>query len=155
LAVFLQNKGLLREDLVEVLTSVAQLSSDGEKASLLVEMTQHYQEDASLRSAFFKAADTLRSDGESRRVLSELLAKKPAVETLQAVLQSTKAISSDGQKAALLGEMTKECVSNPELLASFLEVSNSLRSDGEYRRVMSTVFEDTNFLKKFALQKGN
>ena len=155
LTAFLKNKGIVREDLVEVLESIARLSSDGEKASLLAEMTQLYQEDAAVRTAFFKAADTLRSDGESRRVLSELLARKPAVETLQSVLQSTRGISSDGEKAALLVEMAKECVKNPELLASFLEVSNSLRSDGEYRRVMSTVFEDTDFLKKVALQKGN
>jgi len=155
LAALLQNKALVREDFVELLTSVAQLSSDGEKAALLVEMAQRYQEDAALRNAFFKAADTLRSDGESRRVLSELLARKPAGETLQSVLQSTKAISSDGEKAALLVEMAKECVNNSELLASFLEVSNSLRSDGEYRKVMSTVFEDTNFLRKVALRKGN
>ena len=60
LSAFLRNAKLSREDLVEVLESVARLSSDGEKASLLVEMTKHYQEDAALRAAFFKAADTLR-----------------------------------------------------------------------------------------------
>ena len=155
LTVFLKNKGIGLEDLIEVLESSAQLSSDGEKASLLAEMTHLYQEDAAVRSAFFKAAETLRSDGESSRVLSELLAKKPAVETLQSILQATRGISSDGEKAALLVAMAKECVNHSELLASFLEVSNSLRSDGEYRRVMSTVFEDNNFLKRVALQKGN
>ena len=46
-------------------------------------------------------------------------------------------------------------MNNPELLVSFLEVSNSLGSDGEYRRVLSIVFEDTNFLKRVALQKRN
>jgi hypothetical protein len=152
---FLRNAKLSREDLVEVLESVARLSSDGEKASLLVEMTKHYQEDAALRAAFFKAADTLRSSGEHRRILSELVARKPAVETLQSILQSTKGISSDGEKAELLVAMAGECVNNQELLVSFLEVSNSLGSDGEYRRVLSIVFEDTNFLKRVALQKRN
>ena len=155
LSAFLRNTKLSREDLVEVLESVARLSSDGEKASLLVEMTKHYQEDAALRAAFFKAVDTLRSDGEHRRVLSELVARKPAVETLQSILQSTRGISSDGEKAELLVAMAGECVNNQELLVGFLEVSNSLRSDGEYRRVLSIVFEDTNFLKKIALQKAN
>ena len=155
LSAFLRNAKLSREDLVEVLESIARLSSDGEKASLLVEMTKHYQEDAALRAAFFKAADTLRSSGEHRRVLSELVARKPAVETLQSILQSTKGISSDGEKAELLVAMAGECVNNQELLVSFLEVSNSLRSDGEYRRVLSIVFEDTNFLKRVALQKRN
>jgi len=155
LSAFLHNAKLGGEDLVEVLESVTRLSSDGEKASLLVEMTKHYQEDAALRAAFFKAADTLRSDGEHRRVLSELLARKPAVETLQSTLQSTRGISSDREKAELLVAMASECVNNQELLASFLEVSNSLRSDGEYRRVLSIVFEDTNFLKRVAFQKRN
>jgi hypothetical protein len=155
LSAFLRNAKLSLEDLVEVLESVARLSSDGEKANLLVEMTKHYQEDAALRAAFFKAADTLRSDGEHRRVLSELVTRKPAVETLQSALQSIRGISSDGEKAELLVAMAKECVNNQELLVSFLEVSNSLRSDGEYRRVMSTVFADTEFLKKVALQKGS
>ena len=153
LSTFLRNAKPSREDLVQVLESVARISSDGEKASLLVEMTKHYQEDAALRASFFKAMDTLHSAGESRRVLSALLEKKPAVETLLSVLQSAKTISSDGEKATLLVEMAKDCVGNPELLATFLEVSNSLGSDGEYRRVLSTVFEDTNFLKKIALQK--
>lgn len=153
LSVFLRNAKLGREDLVEVLESVARLSSDGEKGSLLVEMTKHYQEDAALRAAFFKATDSVHSSGESRRVLSALLEKKPAVETLLSVLQSAKTISSDGEKATLLVEMAKDCVGNPELLATFLEVGNSLGSDGEYRRVLSMVFEDTNFLKKIALQK--
>jgi hypothetical protein len=155
LEVLLQNKALAREDLIEGLESTAHLSSDGEKASVLVEMTKHYQEDANLRTAFFKATDTLRSDGEHRRVLSELLATKPAPETLLAVLQSMKGISSDGEKAALLAAMAKECVNNQELLAKFLEVSNSLRSDGEYRTVIATLLEETNFLKRIALQKGN
>ena len=84
---------------LQVLESVARISSDGEKASLLVEMTKHYQEDAALRAAFFKATDSLQSAGESRRVLSALLEKKPAVETLLSVLQSAKTISSDGEKA--------------------------------------------------------
>jgi len=155
LEVLLQNKALGVEDLVEGLESVAHLSSDGEKASVLVEMTKLYQEETALRSAFFKATDTLRSDGEHRRVLSELLKTKPAPETLQAVLQSTKGISSEGEKAALLVELAKECFNNQGLLASLLEVGKSLRSDGEYRRVMSTIFEDTNFLKKVAQQRGN
>ena len=154
LSAFLRNTKLSREDLVEVLESVARLSSDGEKASLLVEMTKHYQVDTALRAAFFKAVGTLQSDGEHRRVLSELVARKPAVETLQSILQSTKGISSDGEKAELLVAMAGECVNNQELLVNFLEVSNSLKSDGEYRRVLSIVFEDTNFLKRVALQKG-
>ena len=153
LSTFLRNAKPSREDLVQVLESVARISSDGEKASLLVEMTKHYQEDAALRAAFFKAMDSLQSDGESRRVLSALLEKKPAVETLLSVLQSAKTISSDGEKATVLVEMAKDCVGNPELLATFLEVGNSIGSDGEYRRVLSTVFEDTNFLKRIALQK--
>jgi hypothetical protein len=155
LSAFLRNSKLSREDLVEVLESVARLSSDGEKASLLVEMTKHYQEDVSLRAAFFKATDSVQSSGENRRVLSALLEKKPSVETLLCILQSTKRISSDGEKAALLMEMAKDCVNNSELLATFLEVGNSLGSDGEYRRVLSIIFEDTDFLKRVALQKGN
>jgi len=155
LSAFLRNAKLSREDLVEALESVARVSSDGEKASLLVEMTKHYQEDADLRGAFLKATDTLRSDGEHRRVLSELVARKPAVDTFQSILQSTKGISSDGEKAELLVAMAPECVTNQELFVSFLEVSSSLRSDGEYRRVLSIVFADTNFLKRVALQKGN
>ena len=155
LSTFLRHAKLSREDLVEVLESVARLSSDGEKGGLLVEMTKHYQEDAAVRSAFFKATDSVQSSGENRRVLSALLEKKPSAETLLSVLQSTKRISSDGEKAELLVAMAKECLNNQELLVSFLEASNSLRSDGEYRRVLSIVFEDTNFLKRVALQKRN
>ena len=113
------------------------------------------QEDSAVRGAFFKAAGTLRSDGEHCRVLSALAARKPSVETLQSILQSSKGISSDGEKAELLIAMAGACVDNKELLVSFLEVSNSLSSDGEYRRVLWILFEDKNFLKKVALQNRN
>ena len=155
LSAFLRNAKLSREDLVEVLESVARLSSDGEKASLLVEMTKHYQEDAALRAAFFKAADMLRSSGEHRRVLSALLEGNRPSKRYSPYCNRPKEFPLTARKLTCSWRWLRECVNNHELLATFLEVSNSLGSDGEYRRVLSIVFEDTNFLKRVALQKGN
>ena len=135
LSAFLQNKGLSREDLIEVLESVARLSSDGEKASLLVEMTKHYQEDAAVRTAFFKAADTSAIGWRNTAVfcLSWWQGSRPS-KRYSPYCNRPKRISSDGEKAELLVAMARECVNNQELLVSFLEVSNSLRSDGEYQK---------------------
>ena len=59
-----------------LLDSAAELSSDYEKATFLIEVSNVYTGDTRLRSAFLKAVETIKSDYERGRVLSTLLKNK-------------------------------------------------------------------------------
>jgi hypothetical protein len=59
-----------------MLDSAAALSSDYEKASFLLEVSNTYTGDAGLKDAFLKVVETIRSDYERGRVLSTLLKNK-------------------------------------------------------------------------------
>jgi abortive infection bacteriophage resistance protein len=59
-----------------LLDSAAEFTSDYEKATFLIEVSNVYTGDTRLRSAFLKAVETIRSDYERGRVLSVLLKNK-------------------------------------------------------------------------------
>ena len=59
-----------------LLDSATEMSSDYEKATLLVEVSNAYTGDSRLKSAFLKAVETIKSDYERGRVLSVLLKNK-------------------------------------------------------------------------------
>lgn len=59
-----------------LIESSARMSSDYEKATLLVEVSKSYSNDPRVRSVLLKVADTISSDYERGRVLSVLLKTK-------------------------------------------------------------------------------
>jgi hypothetical protein len=59
-----------------LLDSAATISSDYEKATFLIEVSNVYTGDTRLKSAFLKAVETIKSDYERGRVLSALLKNK-------------------------------------------------------------------------------
>jgi len=60
------------EELRESMRLGRKISSDGEKAGLLVAVVSHYQAPAS-RESYFDSVDSINSDGERRRVLTAVL----------------------------------------------------------------------------------
>ena len=59
-----------------LLESATEMSSDYEKATFLVEVSNAYTGDARLKSAFLKAVESIKSEYERGRVLSALLKNK-------------------------------------------------------------------------------
>jgi hypothetical protein len=59
-----------------LLDSAAAMSSDYEKATLLMEVSNVYTGDTRLKGLFLKAVETIKSDYERGRVLSALLKNK-------------------------------------------------------------------------------
>jgi len=53
------------------------ISSDGEKATVLVQAADFRLMDDTARTNYFRATDSISSDGEHRRVLSAVLKKTP------------------------------------------------------------------------------
>jgi hypothetical protein len=150
---FLTKQQLSLTDLIEAAKAAAQISSDGEKASVLEALARHYAHDVAFENAFFQGIDSMSSDGERRRVLRALLSQQPAANTLLRLLDSAAKLSSDGEKGEVLLEIAKLQPRDSDLLSRLIRVTDSLGADGEYRRVMSTLLQQTD-LFKVALQRG-
>ncbi len=76
LSALIKTKNLGEEALTQLLNSAADISSDYEKATFLLEASSAYTGDVRLRNAFLKAVETIKSDYERGRVLSALLKNK-------------------------------------------------------------------------------
>ena len=128
-----------REMLLVAIRQARSISSDGEKAEFLRATANKYlaNDDESLRKAFFDVTQTISSDGEKRNVLNETLpyAQRPAV--LLSVLESARQISSDGEKSELLVTiLRRRLLTTSALREAFMQITRTLSSDAEYRRVM-------------------
>ncbi len=129
------------EDLRESMRLGRKISSDGEKAQLLVAAAPHYQT-AATRESFFDSADSISSDGEHRRVLASVLERYgPDRETLTLALRSAKRISSDGEKATVLVQAADFRMTDEMARTNFFRAADSISSDGEHRRVLMAVIK--------------
>lgn len=115
-----------------------EIASDGEKARLLIDVTDTYLKNpSSSRAEYFDAIGTIASDGEHRRVLSNALEKDGRnKETLLLTLKSAARISSDGEKARLLMEAADAPAFDASTSADFLQAVDTIASDGEHSRVL-------------------
>jgi hypothetical protein len=76
LSALLKRRGLGHEVMGRLLESAARISSDYEKATLLLEASGAYGGDARLRDRFLRTVETIKSDYERGRVLSAMLKNK-------------------------------------------------------------------------------
>ncbi len=115
------------------------ISSDGDKAQVLVTVDQKYFT-GELRPYLFEAARSISSDGDKRRVLSDIVKKDGgSAETLVEVARAAKHISSDGDKAQVLIEMADSYRASDGLDMAYFEAVKSISSDGDHARVLSTI----------------
>ncbi len=116
-----------------------EISSDGEKARLLIESADLYLGNNAVAPSFFDAVGSISSDGEHRRVLSAILKKRPGTDDILRSLRSAREISSDGEKANLLIQHLAVFLDHPASLPSLFDAINSISSDGEHGRVLSSL----------------
>ena len=76
LSALLKNAKLNEDVLSRVLNSASHISSDYEKATLLIEASNVYAGDPRMREGFLRAVGTIQSDYERGRVLSALMKNK-------------------------------------------------------------------------------
>jgi beta-lactamase regulating signal transducer with metallopeptidase domain len=113
------------------------ISSDGDKAHVIMTVDTKYFT-GELRSYLFEAAESISSDGDKRRVLSDFVSKDGASgDTLVSVAKAAKHISSDGDKAEVLIEVAESYRATDELRAAYFQAVNSISSDGDHARVLS------------------
>jgi len=113
------------------------ISSDGDKAQVIITVDANYFT-ADLRSYLFDAAASINSDGDKRRVLSDIVKKDGAsLETLASAARAARHISSDGDKAEVLIEMASPYRPGGGVDMAYFEAANSISSDGDHARVLS------------------
>jgi hypothetical protein len=137
----LRTGGLKPEELREAMRQARRISSDGEKATLLVAAAGNYRS-PEVRADYFHTVDTISSDGEHRRVLSSIVrnyGNDP--EMMAQSLKSARRISSDGEKAQLLVEVSGRMLVSrtPQLRKKFFDAVATISSDGEHRRVLDAL----------------
>lgn len=117
-----------------------QISSDYERAQLLLHVADIYLNRSELLPIYFEAADRITSDYEHRRVLSAALKKnKLGQEALLKMLKSSAVIKSDYEKATFLIEAAQLFAGETRLRSAFLEVVETIDSDHERGRVLSNL----------------
>jgi hypothetical protein len=128
------------ENVLRVLKSARAISSDGEKASLLVQHTGVFLNHSSSMPTLFDTINSLQSDGEHARVLTALLKRQElGRENMLRVLRSAERISSDGEKANVLVHAARVYASDATALSAISESARTINSDGEKQRVLSAV----------------
>jgi hypothetical protein len=118
------------------------LTSDYERAELLIAVAKAYALDAASKDAYLAAQRAIRSDYEQRRVLSAVLAQgrlTPA--QLAGVLDAATTLDSDYERAELLLQLTAEDLSAAEAQEAFLRAAGGIGSDYEKRRVLATLLK--------------
>ena len=136
----LLKRNLNDENVLRTLKSARPISSDGEKATLLVQHTDVFLNHPSSLQAFFETTDSLSSDGEHARVLNALL-KRPGLsrENLLRALRSAERMSSDGEKANVLVHAARVYASDEAALSAIADAARTISSDGEKSRVLSAI----------------
>jgi beta-lactamase regulating signal transducer with metallopeptidase domain len=113
------------------------ISSDGDKAHVIIIVDKNYFT-PELRSYLFDAAESISSDGDKRRVLSDIVQKDGGnLETLASAARAARHISSDGDKAAVLIEMAGPYRPAGGVDMAYFDATNSISSDGDHARVLS------------------
>jgi hypothetical protein len=117
------------------------ISSDGDKAQVLITVDEKYFT-GDLRPYLFDAAESISSDGDKRRVLSDIVKKDAGNnESLVRVARAATHISSDGDKAEVLIAMVEPYRASDELHMVYFEAVHSISSDGDHARVLSKLLQ--------------
>jgi hypothetical protein len=124
-------------DLKDAAKLIRNISSDGDKAQVILTFDANYFA-TDLRSYLFDAAESINSDGDKRRVLSDIIKKDGGnSETLASAARAARHISSDGDKAEVLIEMAIPYRPAGGVDMAYFDTANSISSDGDHARVLS------------------
>ena len=122
--------------LPELLQSAARLNSDGEKAAFLIQTVRYFPADETTRTAFFRAVNTIGSDGERRRVLGSFIRRPLRKDDLARAFDATAKLHSDGEKTWLLVQGAGEISASTGVRRAWFSAVDTISSDGEHRRAL-------------------
>jgi beta-lactamase regulating signal transducer with metallopeptidase domain len=129
------------ETLIAVTRAATKISSDHDKAEVLLSVARYYVPDNELRSAYFDAVLSMHNDFDRTRTLEPVLMKDtlPASASPQLV-RIAAAMSSDNGRGSLVMHLAN---SHPALTSSMrsalISVSGALHSDFERARCITAI----------------
>jgi uncharacterized protein YeeX (DUF496 family) len=138
-SLLIEQGNLSGEQLAKLLSqNTAAISSDYEKATLLIKVLKNNLADTSARAAFFGMTHSISSDYERGRVLAVLFKQNDlSRETLLLALKSMHGMSSDYEKANVLIRAAKTEAADDSVRAAIIEAAHTLGSDHERGRVLT------------------
>lgn len=138
LAAAFERPGLGAEELERLLATATGIGSDFDLAELLVELAASYP--GRLPEATFRAAATLGTDYERRRVLSAVVARPDLdTEVVSQVLESARGIGSDHEMAQLLLEVAERYPPDVDLRPAFDRAVATIGNEYELQRILAAV----------------
>lgn len=130
----------------EMVRAAANITSDFDKARLLIEVAQRHRNDKALPQGFFEATRTINSSQHKRQVLSAVVLKRKTISN-QLLLQSLSAaaeINADSDKATFLVAAADVCPDNEAMLSAFIRTIATIRSAVEKERALSAILKREN-----------
>jgi beta-lactamase regulating signal transducer with metallopeptidase domain len=133
------------EAVLMALRGAKDVTSDGDKASLLKKVTAPalLSGNATLRRAFFEACETISSDGDKRSVLvlAAPYGHGNSKVTLE-VIDATRHIESAGDKAEVFIAVARQhLLTSSALRNAYLDAAKLITSSGDYARVMQAAVQ--------------
>ena len=127
-----------KETLIMIVRAAAKMTSDYEKASLLIEVLEKFVADDSLRMAFLSTTSTLSGEYERQRVLLTLLAKDVLSDpTRVAFIKTAAALTGDYSKRVVLTQFAaKHDLSNANVRAAFFSAVNTMGTGYDQQQVL-------------------
>jgi len=120
----------------------SQMSSDYERAEVLMRTARFDYGEKALRSAFTEVIEKMTSDYERGRVLKALLQQqKNQPESLLLAVKSAAIFSSDYEKAQLLIQAAKTSPVDAALRSALVDAAQNINSDYERGRVLAVLFD--------------
>lgn len=119
-----------------------ELSSDYEKAELLVKMSDSYLANDEMRTIYIEGVNTIQSDYERGRTLSALLKKgELSKDNVMFAIKSAGNIKSDYERAQLLIKIANGFALDQAAQTAYLDAVASIQSDYEKGRVLSALLK--------------
>ncbi|HKP13611.1 MAG TPA: hypothetical protein VJZ91_15935 [Blastocatellia bacterium] len=119
-----------------------EISSDYEKAEILVKMAGSYLRDDRFREVYLEGVNTIHSDYERGRALKAVLKKESLnKDNLLFALKSVAAISSDYEKAELLVKTSNVFPLDEGLQKAYLDAVRTIGSDYEKGRAITALLD--------------
>ncbi|HLL75428.1 MAG TPA: hypothetical protein VK421_09180 [Pyrinomonadaceae bacterium] len=128
--------GLDEQTLADALRNASRISSDYERAQLLIRVDDTFLAKDRLVPAYFEAVGRISSDYERRRVLLNAL-KRAGLggDALVALVHAASRISSDYEKATVLIQVARLNPTDSRVRGAFAEAVRTITSDYERGRV--------------------
>ena len=138
--VLIDSVRLSARDAARIAGTTDRMSSDYEKAELLIAIARRLPIDGAVQEALVRGAGAMSSDYERRRVLTVALGKGDlSAQATEALLAVAARMSSDYEKVELLLTYVGSQPFSADRRANLFNAANSISSDYERRRLLTAV----------------